>query len=172
MIACISVLWICRTWERSPEHYNQESIADKLRRQLRKLPLNIELFLGDRTLESLSPEAVQTLAQTLPLATQKDRLMIYHGVLQEALDTGLVTTRSSLKLLNQLRLSLDIDDIQHDQFLGELIDAQARPGDFFIYGKGNFSSTDVPRTLIRQRSNSAHTTHTSPYEPTQIRRKS
>lgn len=66
VIAIVSSLWLYRTWGRSQRQYQKESLADKLRRQLQKLPMNVAELLGDRPLEQLSPEELDILAQTLP----------------------------------------------------------------------------------------------------------
>lgn len=64
-IAIASSLWLYRTWGRSREQYQKESLADKHRRQLQRLP-GINELLGDRTLEQLSAEELSILAETLP----------------------------------------------------------------------------------------------------------
>ncbi len=65
-IAIVSSLWLHRTWSRSQSQYQKEGLADKLRRQLQKLPVNLADLLGDRSLEQLGPEELDVLAQTLP----------------------------------------------------------------------------------------------------------
>ena len=65
-IAAVSSLWLYRTWGRSYQTYQTESLVDKLRRQLKKLPVDVAALLGDRTLEQLKPEELNILAQTLP----------------------------------------------------------------------------------------------------------
>ena len=191
-IAAISVLWLSRVWRCSPERYNQESIADKLRHQLRKLPLDLEQFLQGRSLERLTPAEVQVLAQTLPLATQQDRLLLYQGVLRDVYQTGLATTRSSLQLLNQLRLSFNVDEAEHEQFLNELLGTSvaagaktgmiaqswpqtAQPSDPVTQGQ-SFASPSLQRTVVRrpgkpaaERSNQI--CHDMQPEPTRIRPK-
>ncbi len=184
VIAAISVLWLCRVWMCSPERYNQESIADKLRRQLRKLPLNLEQFLEGRSLDSLTPAEVQILAQTLPVVTQQDRLELYRGVLRDALQTGLATTRSSIKLLNQLRLSFRIDEEQHDQFLSELMGSDVpivagglAAGARSLTNPAQSSAmiqSPIPRTVVRRPGdrlpeNPTRTTSPMHHEPTRIR---
>jgi hypothetical protein len=65
-IAMVSSLWLYRTWGRSREQYQKESLADRLRRQLKRLPMNVAKLLSDRTIEQLSAEELNILVQTLP----------------------------------------------------------------------------------------------------------
>lgn len=67
IVAIASSLWLYRTWGRSREQYQKESLADKLRRQLKRLPAIGEV-LGDRTLEQLSAEELSILAKAMPPA--------------------------------------------------------------------------------------------------------
>ncbi|MEO0707162.1 MAG: 4Fe-4S binding protein [Cyanobacteria bacterium J06649_5] len=70
LIAIVSSLWLYRTWGRSQSHYQQESLASKRLRQLKKLSININELLnaaGDsRSIEQLSAEEINILTQTLP----------------------------------------------------------------------------------------------------------
>jgi hypothetical protein len=66
VIAIVSSLWLYRTWERSREQYQKESLAGKLRHQLKKLPINLSELLGSSSLEQLSAEELTLLAQILP----------------------------------------------------------------------------------------------------------
>ncbi len=185
VIACISVLWLSRTWECSPERYNRESIADKLRRQLRKLPFDIEHFWDNSseigsanlTLESLTPEQVQILAQTLPLATQRDHLSLYYSVLEEILSTGLASPSVAFKLLIPLRNSLKINEDQHHRLLNDWIETEARCSDDFrasrvLMSETQASEKDIQKTVIRQTQSSPLKTSRHQYESTRIRHKS
>ena len=79
VVAMVSSLWLYRTWGHSHRRYQTEKLADKMRRQLQKLSINVAELLGDsglsgsrqeklrhRTLENLSAEELNILTQTLP----------------------------------------------------------------------------------------------------------
>ncbi|NJM99418.1 MAG: hypothetical protein HC800_21795 [Phormidesmis sp. RL_2_1] len=55
LIAMVSSLWLYRTWGRSQAQYQKESLVDKLRRQLKKLPMVPEI-LKEHSLEQLNAE--------------------------------------------------------------------------------------------------------------------
>ncbi len=152
ILASVSILWLCRVWHRNPERYEQESLADKLRRQLQKLNLDFSDILGQRSLAHLSPAEVHVLAKTLPLATQRDRLQIYRGVLQDALASGLANSRTSLKLLEQLRASLEISELQHSQILGEIQAIEPLTMAPFFFAPAALAQTEirVPRAGAEQ----------------------
>ncbi|NEO79552.1 MAG: 4Fe-4S binding protein [Moorea sp. SIO4G3] len=120
VVILVSSLWLYRTWGRSSQQYTQESLADKLRRQLKKLPLDFSEFLEGRSVDELKPEELHILAKTLPGANQQYRLGVYKGVLREAIQSGHVNSASSLEVLQQIRDELGIKDQQHYQILEEL----------------------------------------------------
>lgn len=70
LIAIVSSLWLYRTWGRTRSQYQQESLASKRRRQLKKLSVNLDELLSNsgeaRTLEQLTAAELSILAQTLP----------------------------------------------------------------------------------------------------------
>ena len=120
IVTLVSALWLFKTWGRSPQQYARESLVDKLRRQLRKLPLDLSRFLEGRSIEQLKPDEVYILAKTLPGATQQNRMQIYKGVLQEAIQAGHIDSANNLHLLQQMRQQLDIKDKDYYQLLSEL----------------------------------------------------
>ena len=66
LIAVVSSLWLYRTWGRSREQYEKESLADKQQRKLKKLPVDVDGLLGDRTISHLNAQELDVLTQTLP----------------------------------------------------------------------------------------------------------
>ncbi|MBE9041626.1 cyclic nucleotide-binding domain-containing protein [Oscillatoriales cyanobacterium LEGE 11467] len=119
-IAMVSTLWLYRNWNRSWEQYQRESDAEKLRRQLKKLPLNFPQILDGKSIDDLTPEAVYILAKTLPGITQQDRLQIYRGILKEAIAEGRTNTATSLEVFEQMRQHLGIADDEHYTTIAEL----------------------------------------------------
>jgi Cyclic nucleotide-binding domain/4Fe-4S binding domain len=116
----LSTLWLYRTWHRSPERYDRENLATRLRRQLVKLQINVEQYLSGRSLADLSSDEVYVLAKIIPEFTREKRHAAYKGVLREALEEGYVDTASSLEVLQQIRSELEIGEPEHRQVLEEL----------------------------------------------------
>lgn len=116
----VSSLWLYQTWKRSPELYTRESLANRLRKQLAKLDLNVGQFLDGKSLAQLNTDEVYVLAKVLPSFTREKRLQAYKGVLKEALEEGYVNTASSLEVLAQMRSQLDISEDEHQQVLTAL----------------------------------------------------
>ncbi len=120
LVVLVSTFWLYRTWGRSAQQYTKESLVDKLRRQLNHLPFDLSQFLEGRSLQQLPADELYLLAKALPDVTQQDRLQIYKGVLQEAIQAGHVNYLSSLEVLQQMRQKLGITNEQHYQVLVEL----------------------------------------------------
>jgi hypothetical protein len=119
-IVATSTLWLVKTWRRSPELYSRESLANRFRRQLEKLDLNLASDLDGRSLDDLNTHEVYVLAKVLPGFNRQKRLSAYKGVVKEALEEGYVKASSSLAVLQQMRHELGISDAEHQQLLGEL----------------------------------------------------
>ncbi len=120
LLTGLSTLWLYRTWHRSPERYDRENLATRLRRQLVKLKINVEQYLAGRSLDDLSSDEVYVLAKIVPEFTREKRHVAYKGVLREALEEGYVDTSSSLEVLQQIRSELEISEPEHRQILEEL----------------------------------------------------
>ncbi|MFB2895415.1 FAD-binding oxidoreductase [Aerosakkonemataceae cyanobacterium BLCC-F50] len=120
LVILVSTLWLYRTWGRSAEKYTRESLADKLRHQLKKMTLDFSEFLEGRSLDNLKPDEVYVLAKVLPNATQQEKLQVYKGVLEEALEAGNTNASSSLEILQDLRQKLSISESEHYTILTEL----------------------------------------------------
>ncbi|MDJ0688827.1 MAG: 4Fe-4S binding protein [Xenococcaceae cyanobacterium MO_188.B32] len=119
-VVLVSTLWLYRTWSRSPELYSRESLATRLRKQLSKLNLNVAQFLEGRSLEELDANEVYVLAKIIPGFTREKRIQVYKAVLKESLEEGYVNSSSSLEVLKQMRMELDMSDRDHQQILTEL----------------------------------------------------
>ena len=119
-LVATSTLWLVRGWHRSPPLYERENLAERFRRQLQKLGLDVERFLEGRTLGDLSPDEVYVLARVVPGFGSSQRHDAYKGVVREALAEGYVNVASSLEVLRQMRQELGITDDEHRQLLDEL----------------------------------------------------
>ena len=120
LIVLVSTLWLVRTWGRTDTQYKKESIADKLRRQLKKLKIDFTSVLGGRTLEDLKANELDLLAQVVPQVTKQDRIRVYKGVLEESLQSGNIEAASSLKSLQSVRQGLEVSESEHYAILTEL----------------------------------------------------
>ena len=119
-LVATSTLWLVRGWHRSPALYERENLAERFRRQLQKLGLDVGRFLEGRTLGDLNPDEVYVLARVLPGFGSGQRHEAYKGVVREALAEGYVNISSSLEVLRQMRQELGISDDEHRQLLEEL----------------------------------------------------
>ena len=115
-----STLWLSRTWRRSPELYSRESLATRLRKQIRRLNLDVAQYLEGHSLDKLNPNEVYVIAKILPGFTRAKKMQAYKGVLKESLEEGYVNFSSSLEVLKQMRTELDMSDRDHEQILTEL----------------------------------------------------
>jgi CRP-like cAMP-binding protein len=119
-LVLLSTLWVYKTWQRSPDLYSRENLANRFRKQLGKLQLNLETVLEGRSLNDLNTHEVYILAKVLPSFTKEKRHEAYKGVVREALEEGYVNYSTSLEVLQQLRQELGITDDEHREVLEEL----------------------------------------------------
>lgn len=120
LVVLVSTLWLVRTWGRNNVQYKKESIADKLRRQLKKLNLDFPQILGGRSLDDLKADELDLLAQVVPQVTKQDRIQVYKGVLSESIQAGSIEATSSLKSLQSVRQRLEVTEEEHYAMLTEL----------------------------------------------------
>jgi hypothetical protein len=119
-LVATSSLWLVRNWHRSPALYGRENLAERFRRQLAKLGIDLQRFLEGRSLGDLNPDEVYVLARVLPEFGNEQRHEAYKGVVHDALAEGYVNVASSLEVLRRLRQELGISDDAHRQLLEEL----------------------------------------------------
>jgi hypothetical protein len=114
----VSGLWFAQTFWRTSEQYEREGLANKLRRQLEKLGIDMSKFV-QRGTDELKPDEVYILAKVLPEVNRDQREKVYRCVLIEALEDGIINSTEE-KLLKELRKELDIDIDQHYAMLASL----------------------------------------------------
>lgn len=119
-LVATSSLWLVRNWHRSPALYSRENLAERFRRQLSKLGLDVRRFLEGRSLGDLNPDEVYVLARILPEFGTQQRHEAYKGVVRDALAEGYVNVASSLDVLRRMRQELGISDDEHRLLLDEL----------------------------------------------------
>lgn len=120
LIAICSSLWLYRTWERSPSLYQREGLASRLRKQLKKLDLDVAKVLEGRSLDELNADEIYVLAKVLPDFSQEKRLQTYQGMLKEAIQDGYVEPANSLERFAQMRRELNISDADHEAIVTAL----------------------------------------------------
>ena len=153
-----SSLWLAKALQRSAQKYSRERDGYLLRRQLKKLPLNLDEFLKGRSLEQLNPDELSALAGVLPNFTNQYRLQVYTGVLCEAFANKNVTIKSCLKEFQGLRQKLQIDDLEHLKILDKLREEQpqlfsideAASNDYTVVRSNKVGSHEDP-TIISSR---------------------
>ncbi|MEA5418572.1 cyclic nucleotide-binding domain-containing protein [Spirulina sp. CCNP1310] len=119
-LVALSTLWLYTNWRRSPDLYSRENLANRFRKQLEKLQLNVASFLEGKTLTDLNTHELYVLAKVLPGFTREKRHQAYKGVVREALEEGYANYSSSLEMLQQMRQELGITDEEHRIVLEEL----------------------------------------------------
>jgi Ca2+-binding EF-hand superfamily protein len=120
VLATLSTLWLYRTWDRNRQRYQRESFASRLRKQLKKLNLDIPRFLEGRSLDDLNVDEVYVLAKVIPDFSKDKKLQTYKGVLQESFSEGYVVPGKSLESFSNLRKELEISDQEHETILTEI----------------------------------------------------
>lgn len=120
VLVATSTLWLARGWRRGPALYERENLAERFRRQLEKMGLEVAQLLQGRALRDLNPDEVYVLARVLPGFGNRQRHEAYKGVVREALAEGYVNAASSLEVLRRMRRELGISDDEHRQLLEEL----------------------------------------------------
>ena len=112
LVLVASGIGLFRSWGRDQATYRRESASESLRRQLRELP-GLEAALDGRALEALSPQEVFTLVKALPAMGRQQGRGVYRDVMAEMLRSGRLDRASALLELQELRLTLQLDDSDH-----------------------------------------------------------
>jgi 4Fe-4S binding domain len=120
LVVLLTTLWLVRTWGRTQDQYKKEGFADKLRRQLKQLPLDLTQVLGGRSLDDLKADELDLVAQIIPQVTKQDRIQVYQGVLKESIQTGNVEASGALKSLEFIRQRLAVTEEEHYTVLTQL----------------------------------------------------
>ena len=120
IVVSVSTIWLVRTWGRSFEEYQRDSLASSFRRQLSKLPINISQLLKGRSLDELSSNELFVLASVLPNYQQTDRQQIYKSILQEGLSLENFTPADSFEILQEIRSHLGLKENEHDNILSKI----------------------------------------------------
>ncbi len=120
LIVFVSTIWLVRNWKRSAEEYQKESLAHSFRRQLQRLPMDIEQFLNGRSLDNLKLDELFVLAEVLPQFSQQGLRHVYKWMLEEALAEKCTTSDKSWEYLKPIRQRLGLEDKEHYQMLSAI----------------------------------------------------
>ncbi len=115
-----SSLWFYRTWNRTSDQYFKESVADSLRRQLKKLPIDLAQILPGHSLSKLESDEVYMLAQVLPGLARQYQFQVYRGVLEETLESRRVEAFHCLEVFSSMRQKMGLSEEDHHIVLQEL----------------------------------------------------
>ena len=165
LIVLVSTIWLVRNWNLNVEEYHKESLAHNFRRQLKKLPMDIEQFLNGRSLNDLKVDELFVLAEVLPQFSQQGLRYIYKWMLEEALTDKCTTSDMSFEYLMPMRQKLGLEDKEHYQILSAI--AQTHP-ELLNYEQ---LQTPTPSQTLPTKLKNIQEPPTDGSEPTEIRRK-
>ncbi len=113
IVVIVSTMWLVRTWGRSFDKYQRDSLASSFRSKLSKLSVDISQFLKARSLNDLSSQELFTLDSVLQQFQKTDRLQTYKSILQEGLTLSNFTSADSLEILQEIRSHLGLSEEEH-----------------------------------------------------------
>ncbi len=117
--AAIAV-WAYRSWNRTQQQYQRESLAESLRRKLGNMMHSWKNILSGRDLDSLSPDELHVVAELAPNLSNANKLNFYRAMLADTLEQGTAESFEGRKLLSQLRSSCNVSDAEHEAIVNEL----------------------------------------------------
>lgn len=120
LITVCSGIWLHRTWKRDSYLYKRESLANRLKKQLIKLKLDVSQFLENRSIEDLSADEIYVLAKVIPGFDKVKRLKAYKEIVKESIREGYVNIINSRELFKDARLELNITNQEHELVLTEI----------------------------------------------------
>ncbi|MGD1911260.1 MAG: 4Fe-4S binding protein [Rivularia sp. (in: cyanobacteria)] len=123
-VVLVSAFWLVRTWNRSEEKYNKDSLAHSFRRQIEKLPIDVSSYLNQRSLNDLTSDELFVLASVLPKFRQKEGFQIYKAIFKDGLVQQNFTSADSLEALEEIRSHLGLNEEDHYSILSELSSEQ------------------------------------------------
>ncbi len=145
LIVLVSTIWLVRNWKRSAEKYQRESLTHSFRRQLQKLPIDIEQFLNGRSLDKLKADELFVLAEVLPQFSERGRHYVYKWMLEEALSEQCTSSDKSFEYLMPIRQKLGLPDEEHYQILSTISSESPE----LIYPQQPEKSTETQTSLTQ-----------------------
>ena len=114
-------MWAGRTWWRESAAHEREQLAATMRRRLADLSIDLTPHLGGRHLDDLGPDEIHVLAQVVPALTTEGQRRFYRDVLTDAVARGVAEGPEGRRLLGNLRLRLNIDEVEHRSLLDTIV---------------------------------------------------
>ena len=112
-----SAWWLYRNFNRDRARYTLEGESMTLRRQIKKLPIDLSEHLGQRSIEDLRPEELDLLANILPQISRGSALQLFTGLVEELADKGWHNPQENWAWLDRVQTRLGIDDDDREQAL-------------------------------------------------------
>ena len=119
-LAAVS-MWASRTWWRESAAHEREQLAATMRRRLANLSIDLTPHLGGRHLDDLGADEIHVLAQVVPALTTEGQRRFYRDVLTDAVARGVADGPEGRRLLGNLRLRLNIDEVEHRSLLDTIV---------------------------------------------------
>ncbi|MFM6038163.1 MAG: hypothetical protein ACKPBB_10990, partial [Sphaerospermopsis kisseleviana] len=98
----------------------RESVANRLRKQLEKLDINLPKYLDGRSIKELNTHEIYVLAKVLPSFTKNKLYHAYKGVAREFLVEGKMKYSEGLEVLQKMAQDLEISEDEHWEILNQL----------------------------------------------------
>lgn len=117
VIVSLTTMWLWQALHRTPFKYRREGMARTLLDQLRKLKIDFSRHLEGRRLEDLKPDEIYVLTKVMPASAREQKLQAYKNILDDAIRTGKTASATSLELLHDIRMRMDISDEEHTNLL-------------------------------------------------------
>ncbi len=112
--------WVYRSWFRTSQIYQRESLATSLRKQLLINHEQWEEQLENRNIKELSVDEVHLLTNITPKIESKSRIDFYENFLSDAISQGTADSYEGRKLLQNLRERFSISQDEHQSLLNKL----------------------------------------------------
>ncbi len=120
LVLIASAIGLYRGWPRDADAYRRENTSASLRSQLKKRFPDLGSHLDGRTLDELTPGEVFTLAKALPAQLAATNQALYRDVLADLFRSGRLERATSALQLEELRLSLGLEQEDHHAAMREL----------------------------------------------------
>ncbi|MBT0960681.1 FHA domain-containing protein [Denitromonas iodatirespirans] len=114
--------WAYRSWQRTSQRHQRESLADSMRRHLHALRSDWSEHLNGRQLDALSADEIHLLTSLVPKLESSNRLAFYQALLADVLHQGNADSIEGRTLLAKVRTSCGISDQEHEAIVGTLKD--------------------------------------------------
>lgn len=109
-IVTLSTIWLTRSWSRERRLYEVESLASRLRKQLREVDIDIEAALGDRSIDDLSDVEVYSLSKVLPQLDGASKRKLFLGMMRDEMRSASAALGGHYALAEQLADQLGLDE--------------------------------------------------------------